>query len=248
MLELCAQLMVAHLGAALAQIWTPHPQEDRLQRLASAGDLASATAADGSAPAMRFKLDDVVRARGTVATNALVDDPRVDREWAVANGIVSFVGYPLIVGDRVVGVIAMFGRAPLSEATVQAISYIANAVASAIERDRSETAQARLADELRASDERMRFALEAASMGVWEFDVQHSPRHLDRDAGARPRPPCRALRPAPPRTSSRRRMPTIATLCGRRSSARSSSGRISPSCSAPWRRAARRAGSNGAAA
>ena len=24
MLELCAQLMVAHLGVALAQIWTPH--------------------------------------------------------------------------------------------------------------------------------------------------------------------------------------------------------------------------------
>ena len=94
---------------------------------------------------MFFTLDDVVRARGTVVTNALADDPRADREWAAANGIVSFVGYPLIVGERIVGVIAMFGRSPFSEATVQAISYIANAVASAIERDRSEAAQARLA-------------------------------------------------------------------------------------------------------
>jgi two-component system cell cycle sensor histidine kinase/response regulator CckA len=145
MLELCAQLMVAHLGVALARIWTMHPQEDRLQLLASAGHLASAAGSDVSAPTMFFELDEVVRARRTVVTNALIDDPRAHRDWAAANGIVSFVGYPLIVGERVVGVISIFGRSPFSEATVQAIAYIANAVASAIERDRSEAAQARLA-------------------------------------------------------------------------------------------------------
>jgi len=58
---------------------------------------------------------------------------------------VSFLGYPLIVGERVVGVIAMFGRAPISDATMQALSSIVHAVASAIERDRGEAAQARLA-------------------------------------------------------------------------------------------------------
>jgi PAS domain S-box-containing protein len=97
------------------------------------------------APAMFFALDEVIRARTTIATNALSDDPRADRAWAAANGVASFVGYPLIVGERVVGVIAMFGCAPFSEATVQAIAYIANAVALAIERDRSEASQARLA-------------------------------------------------------------------------------------------------------
>src|SRR6185295_17879795 len=112
---------------------------------ASAGHLASAAGADRSTPAMFFELDNVVRARSTVVTNALIEDPRADREWAAANGIVSFVGYPLIVGERIVGVIAMFGCSPLSEATVQAIAYIANAVASAIERDRSEASQSRLA-------------------------------------------------------------------------------------------------------
>jgi two-component system, cell cycle sensor histidine kinase and response regulator CckA len=145
MLELCAQLMVAHLGVALARIWAPHPQEDRLQLLASAGHLVPAAGPDESAPPMFFTLDDVVRGRDIVVTNALLDDPRANSEWAAAHGIVSFVGYPLIVGERIVGVIAMFGCSPLSEATVQAVSYIANAVASAIERDRSEAAQAKLA-------------------------------------------------------------------------------------------------------
>jgi two-component system cell cycle sensor histidine kinase/response regulator CckA len=145
MLELCVQLMVAQLGAVLAQIWTPHPPEDRLELLASAGHASSEADSDGSAPARFFELDEVVRKRSMIATNALIDDSRADRDWAAANGVVSFVGYPLIAGERVVGVVAMFGRAPFSEATVQAMAYIANAVASAIERDRSEASQARLA-------------------------------------------------------------------------------------------------------
>ena len=145
MLDLCAQLIAAHLGVALAQIWTPRHQEDRLQLLASAGHTTAAAGSDVSVPGMFFKLDDFVRARVTVVASNLADDPRADHEWAAANGIVSFVGYPLIVGERLVGVITMFGRSPFSEGTVQAVSYIANAVASAIERDRSEAAQARLA-------------------------------------------------------------------------------------------------------
>jgi PAS domain S-box-containing protein len=145
MLDLCAQLIAAHLGVALAQIWTPRHQEDRLQLLASAGQTTAAAGSDVSVPGMFFKLDDFVRARVTVVASNLADDPRADHEWAAANGIVSFVGYPLIVGDRLVGVITMFGRTPFSDGTVQAVSYIANAVASAIERDRSEAAQARLA-------------------------------------------------------------------------------------------------------
>jgi PAS domain S-box-containing protein len=145
MLELCAQLIVAQLGAVLAQIWTPRQQEDRLEIIASAGHSPWDVGSDAGQPARFFDLDAVVRARSTIATNALIDDPRANREWAAANGVVSFVGYPLIVGERIVGVIAMFGRAPFSDATVQAIAYIANAVASAIVRDRSEASQARLA-------------------------------------------------------------------------------------------------------
>jgi two-component system, cell cycle sensor histidine kinase and response regulator CckA len=141
MLELSAQLMVAQLGAFVAQIWTL-PREDQLELAVSAGWAAGG---DGSATARFFALDEVVRARSTIATNKLLDDPRADRVWAAARRVVSFVGCPLIVGERVVGVIAMFGLAPFSEATVLAIAYIANAVASAIERDRSEAAQARLA-------------------------------------------------------------------------------------------------------
>ena len=49
----------------------------------------------------------------------MLNDPNVgDPEWVRAERITSFAGYPLIVEDRVVGVMAMFSRAPLAKATV----------------------------------------------------------------------------------------------------------------------------------
>src|SRR5207245_1320620 len=49
-------------------------------------------------------------------TNQVVGDPQVhDQEWAQREGMVAFAGYPLVVQDRVLGVMAMFARHPLSE-------------------------------------------------------------------------------------------------------------------------------------
>ncbi len=165
MLDLSAQLIVTHLEAVLAEIWTRKPQADGLELKASAGRVSPAGDPGRPVPRMRCTLDDIVRDRRTLVTNTVAGDPRIDHEWAAAHGIVSFVGYPLIVGEHVVGAIAMFGCTPFSDATVQAISYIANAVASAIERRRIE-------EELLTSDERTRFALEAARMGIWELDLR----------------------------------------------------------------------------
>jgi two-component system, cell cycle sensor histidine kinase and response regulator CckA len=144
-LAVCARLMSAHLEAALVRIWTRRPGDDRFQVMASAGHLASRACPDEPPSPGCFALDDIVRERRTIVTHAIADDVRADRGWAMANGVVSFVGHPLIIGDRVVGVISMFGHRPFSNAALQAIAYIAIAVASAIERDRVEASRARLA-------------------------------------------------------------------------------------------------------
>jgi len=141
MLGRCARAMVDHLDAALARIWTNSQRDDGFELVASAGGPVSA----GGASPDAFKIDEIARNRCPVVTGAVLGDPVIDQEWAAANVIVSFLGYPLIVGDRVVGVIAMFGRAPISDATMQALSSIVHGVASAIERDRIEASQARLA-------------------------------------------------------------------------------------------------------
>src|SRR6185436_16742090 len=97
-------------------------------------------------------------------TNAVIGDPEVsDQEWARREGMVAFAGHPLIVGDRVVGVMALFARQVLSDSVLSALASVADHIALGIERHRS-------AEALRTGEERTRFALETADVGIWDMD------------------------------------------------------------------------------
>src|SRR5947199_5396383 len=71
--------------------------------------------------------------------------------------MVAFAGFPLVVQDRLLGVLAMFSRRPLSGAVLQALESVAGMMALGIERKRAEEAlrQAKEAAEAanRAKDE-----------------------------------------------------------------------------------------------
>ena len=158
MLQLFAELMVTHLEAAAARIWTPNAREDGFRLLAGAGTLSSADGSDGPVTGMFFDVGEIARER-TIVTSSVAGDPRFDQTWAAASRVAGFVGYPLIVSERVLGVITMFGWAPFSDGTVQAISYVAHAVASAIERERIEASQARLAAIVEATTDMVSIAI-----------------------------------------------------------------------------------------
>jgi PAS domain S-box-containing protein len=65
----------------------------------------------------------------------VLNDERVgDKAWAAREGMVAFAGYPLIIDDRVVGVMALFSRQPLGADTLHALAYVADAIAMGIER------------------------------------------------------------------------------------------------------------------
>ena len=50
----------------------------------------------------------------------------------------AFAGYPLVVDDRLIGVMAMFARQALGEATLQAMASVASSIALGIDRKRAE--------------------------------------------------------------------------------------------------------------
>jgi serine phosphatase RsbU (regulator of sigma subunit)/putative methionine-R-sulfoxide reductase with GAF domain len=134
-LRRCAEAMVRHLDGAFARIWTLNEAEGVLELQASAGLYTHTDGAHRRVPVGRYKIGLIAQERKPHLTNTVLSDPRVhDQEWARREGLVAFAGYPLLVEDRLVGVMAMFARHPLSGATLAAMASVASEVAVGVER------------------------------------------------------------------------------------------------------------------
>ncbi|HHT9139069.1 MAG TPA: diguanylate cyclase, partial [Candidatus Wunengus sp. YC60] len=72
-------------------------------------------------------------------TNAVIGDPRVNnQEWAKREGMVAFAGYPLIVEDNLIGVMAMFSRKKVEESVLKSLGAVADIIALGIQQKQTE--------------------------------------------------------------------------------------------------------------
>ena len=166
MLRGCAEAIVQNLDAAFARVWVLNEREDVLVLQASAGMYTHLDGPHGRIPVGQFKIGLIAQERSPHLTNAVIGDPRVsDQEWAAREGMVAFAGHPLVVDDRLTGVVALFARRPLTEATLQAIASVADEIAVGIERVRAEEA-------LRESEARKGAILTAALDSIIKMDSQ----------------------------------------------------------------------------
>ncbi|MEX2169588.1 MAG: response regulator [Pirellulales bacterium] len=134
-LQCCCEALVRHLGAAFARIWTLNEKEQMLELQTSAGIYTHIDGDHSRVPVGKFKIGKIAEERKPHLTNHVVGDPRVgNQEWARQMGMVAFAGYPLIVGDRLVGVMAMFARHTLAPTTLEALGVVADSIALGIER------------------------------------------------------------------------------------------------------------------
>ena len=109
--------VVRHLGAAFGRIWTLNEAENVLELRASAGMYTrDSDGTFGRVPVVgRFKIGLIVQQRRPYLTNDVLNDPlTTDPERALREGMVASAGHPLIVQDRVVGVMVLFARASCS--------------------------------------------------------------------------------------------------------------------------------------
>ncbi len=83
-----------------------------------------------------------------------------------AEGIAAMAFIPLVSRNRVIGKFMLYSEArrELTAEELQLAGIIAAQVAFAVERTRTE-------EQARRSEERLRFALDAASMGTWDWDL-----------------------------------------------------------------------------
>ena len=112
----CAAAMLQHLDVAVCRIWTVDEAGTTLELKASAG-----LAGDMDRGPRRIPVDHF--------TNGLLADQNsVDRE-----ALHGFGGYPLLVDDRLVGVLTIFSRTSLSHSAIAALAIVAKQLAVGIE-------------------------------------------------------------------------------------------------------------------
>ncbi|MGH7267151.1 MAG: PAS domain S-box protein [Candidatus Rokuibacteriota bacterium] len=157
MLEHCAEALVKHFGATAAQIWrvVHHGWVVRLEASATAG--AGSDASDAATPIAEATISHIARERSPQLTRLAPGDAVDPDGTQVAAG--AFAGYPLIVSDRVMGVMALLTRSPFRQADVEALKSVAVLIGQGIDRLAGEEA-------LRDSEERFRSAFEDTGIGM----------------------------------------------------------------------------------
>jgi PAS domain S-box-containing protein len=161
----CSEAIVRHLDAAFARIWTLSDDGKMLELQASAGIYTHLDGAHSHIPMGQFKIGMIAQERQPHLTNDVLNDPRIsDRAWAEKEGMASFVGYPLSVGDRTIGVLAMFSRKPVTPETTEILASGADLIAQGIERKHAE-------DKLRDSERSLRQLTETIPQMLWSAEV-----------------------------------------------------------------------------
>jgi formate hydrogenlyase transcriptional activator len=165
MLRDCTEAMVRHLDAAFARIWTVNKAGDMLELQASSGMYTHLDGPHSRVPVGKLKIGLIAQERAPHLTNDVLNDPRVsDKAWAEREGMVAFAGYPLVCGDRLVGVMAVFARTVLTASTLDSLATIADAISEAIERQRLE-------GELKHERDRLRLLLDLNNRVASNLDL-----------------------------------------------------------------------------
>lgn len=165
-LRCCAEAVVRHLHAAFARIWTLNEKEDVLELQASAGMYTHTDGLHSRIVVGKFKIGRIAQERKAHLTNSVVDDPQVsNKDWARREGMVAFAGYPLVVGEHLVGVIAMFARKQLTEFTLRALASVADIIALGIVHKQNE-------EELIKSENRFKAIFNSANDGILIADAE----------------------------------------------------------------------------
>lgn len=136
-LHVVTNVMVESFGATFARLWTLDDTGQMLLLKASSGLYTHLDGGHAQVPVGKFKIGLIAEERQAHLTNNILNDPRLgDPAWAKREGMVAFAGYPLLAGDRLIGVLAMFARQPLPDEVLNILGRLADRAAVAIDNRR----------------------------------------------------------------------------------------------------------------
>lgn len=160
-LSCCAKAMVQFLNASLAQVWTFDVRQRVFHSRAAAGDLADQVKPESSPIALNL---DVLSRGEPILIKQLAGDERVrDPGWIEQNALASFAAYPLILEDKLVGLMTLFTTTPLTEHILQELGSVANGISLCLEQKRS-------AEALDASEVKYRSVVEIIKEVIFQMN------------------------------------------------------------------------------
>ena len=162
-LECCAKAMVQFLNASLALIWTFDPRERAFQPRAAAGPLAGQLKAGQAFPNIQLNLDALSRGESILIKQLAADERMADQAWVERHAVMSFAACPLILGDKLVGLMTLFTCHPLTEQIIPEMGSVANGISLCIEQKRS-------AEALDASEVKYRSMVETIKEVIFQMN------------------------------------------------------------------------------
>jgi DNA-binding CsgD family transcriptional regulator len=106
--------LVNQFDCVFARLWVVEADQPFLRLIASSGLHTHTDGSFSRVPMGAYKVGKIAQNQIPFLSNHLADEPWVkDRDWAIANHIQGFAGYPLITHNRVVGVLAAFSTRPM---------------------------------------------------------------------------------------------------------------------------------------
>lgn len=117
--------LVTQFDCAFARIWLVEPDQSELRLVASSGLYTHTNGSFARVPMGAYKVGKIALNRVPFLSNHLPDEPWVkDREWAIANRICGFAGYPLSTTDRTIGVLATFSHRPMAAEFLEVLQVL----------------------------------------------------------------------------------------------------------------------------
>jgi two-component system, cell cycle sensor histidine kinase and response regulator CckA len=160
-LEGCANAMLQFLNASLAQVHVFDARKRIFELKAIAG--LHEWKDPRSVPKLKLEIDQLAQGK-PVLIKQLLHDPRVlDVEAVERAGFVSYAAYPLVLEEKLVGLMSMFSSQSLNDQIGQEMASVANGISLCIERKRSEEA-------LDASEGKYRSVVENIKEVIFQLD------------------------------------------------------------------------------
>ena len=132
--QLATDGLVEHFNCAFTRIWLIEPDGKMLQLAASSGLYTHTNGSFSRIPIGAYKIGRIAQNRVSLLSNNLANESWIRYpEWAIANNLKSFAGYPLVSSDKIFGVLAIFSYDPMRLEFQEVLSSLCTALTVALE-------------------------------------------------------------------------------------------------------------------